>query len=189
MKKIILKTAFLPAILALFISCQAKAQESPSSDLAKAFEKAGLRMLKESIPARNFSLPLAGAGADQSLGDLKGKVVFLNFWASWCGPCREEMPSMEALYGRFKGRGFEILAVNCQEKEDTVLAFMANNGLSFPAALDLDGRVSGFYGIQAIPATFLIDRSGNIVLRLVGSIDWNTSEIHAVIEGLLNQAD
>ena len=186
MKKIILKAAFLLIMPAVFISCSAKPGEDSSSNTAKTFEKAGLRTLKEKIPARDFSLPLAAGGLNQSLGDLKGKAVFLNFWATWCGPCRAEMPSMEALYGKYKEKGLEILAVNCMEKEADVLAFMESNGLSFPAALDLDGKVSGDYGIQAIPTTFLIDRNGNIVVRLVGSIDWYTSEVHAAIEELLN---
>ena len=122
----------------------------------------------------------------QSLSALKGKVVFLNFWATWCGPCRDEMPSVEILYKRFKDKGLEILAVNCQENQEDVLAFMANYGLTFPALLDEDGRVSGAYGIQAIPTTFLINRDGRIILRLVGSINWDTEKIHAAIESLLN---
>jgi peroxiredoxin len=93
---------------------------------------------------------------------------------------------MEALYNRFKDKGLEILAVNCEESQEDVIYFMKNYGLTFPALLDEDGRVNGAYGIQAIPTTFLINRDGRIILRLVGSINWDTEKIHAAIESLLN---
>ena len=190
MKKLsIPETAFLIVMLFVLISCQAKPQEGSSSTLAKAFEEAGLRTLKERIPARDFSLPIASTGKAQSLSGLKGKVVFLNFWATWCGPCRAEMPSMEAVYHKFREKGLEMLAVNIQEKETDVLAFMESNKLSFPSALDQEGSVSSSYGIQSIPTTFLIDREGKIVVRLVGSIDWDTPKVHAAIEELLNSVD
>ena len=177
-------------------SSQPAATGTPVSGFEQAFADAGLRLLREPISSRNFSLPLvypsapaaaaSQLGRIQTLGDLKGKVVFLNFWATWCGPCRDEMPSMEVLYKRFKDKGLEIMAVNCMEEQAEVLSFMANNGLTFPALLDKDGRVSDTYGIQAIPTTYLIDRDGKIILRLVGSINWDTEKIYAAIESLLN---
>jgi thiol-disulfide isomerase/thioredoxin len=175
---------FTLLVLAL-CSCQAKAQNS-TSDLAKTFEAAGLRLLREKVNPRDFSLPTTKGGSE-NLASLKGKIVFLNFWATWCGPCRAEMPSMEALYNRFRDDGLEILAVNCMEKEQEVIAFMGEHGLSFPAALDEDGKVSGAYGIQAIPTSYLLDRDGKIILRLVGSIDWDTPKIHTAFKSLLNQ--
>ena len=178
------KYCLILAALLLLCSCPAKAQDAS----AKVFADAGLRLLSQKVTPRDFSLPLAGpvdAGKIQSLGSLKGKVVFLNFWATWCPPCRAEMPSMEALYKRYREKGLEILAVNCQEEQEQVLDFMKNNGLSFPVPLDLDGKTSGAYGIRAIPASFLIDREGKIISQVVGSIDWNTPKIHAVMEYLL----
>ena len=173
--------------LFLFSSCVEKTKEAPVPGFEQAFADAGLRLLSQTVSSRDFSLPLV-SGEPQSLSALKGKVVFLNFWATWCGPCRDEMPSMEVLYKRFKDEGLEILAVNCQENQEDVLAFMSNYGLTCPALLDEDGRVNGAYGIQAIPTTFLIDREGRIILRLVGSINWDTEKIHAAIESLLNSA-
>jgi thiol-disulfide isomerase/thioredoxin len=174
-------------IALLLFSCAEKTKEAPVSGFEQAFADAGLRLLSQTVSSRDFSLPLV-SGELQSLSALKGKVVFLNFWATWCGPCRDEMPSMEVLYKRFKDKGLEILAVNCMEEQEDVLAFMANNGLTFPALLDEDGRVSGAYGIQAIPTSYLINRDGRIILRLVGSINWDTEKIHAAIESLLNSA-
>lgn len=96
------------------------------------------------------------------------------------------MPSMEALYNQYRDKGLEILAVNIQEDAEMAGAFMKNNGLTFQAVLDSDGQVSGSYGVQGIPTSFIINREGRIVARLVGSIDWNTPEIRAAFESLLN---
>ena len=168
-----------------FSSCSAKAQNAHDPALAKLFENAGLRLLREPVSPRDFTLSTA-EGESFTLSALQGKVVFLNFWATWCGPCREEMPSMESLYQRFKDQGLEILAVNIMERPEEVLDFMQYFNLSFPAPLDREGSLMGAYGIQAIPTSFLINREGRIVLRLVGSIDWDTPEIHAALESLLS---
>jgi len=173
-------------IMAIFLSCTAKAQSAaPSGMTAKAFDEAGLRLLSSKVSPRDFSLSLL-EGETKSLGSYKGKVVFLNFWATWCGPCRSEMPSMESVYKKFADKGLEILAVNCAEDRATVSSYMKNEGFTFPALLDLDGRVSSNYGVQSIPTTFLIDRDGMIVMRLVGSIDWDSPKIHTALESLLS---
>jgi thiol-disulfide isomerase/thioredoxin len=124
-------------------------------------------------------------GKNVTLGALKGKVVFLNFWATWCPPCREEMPSMETLYQHFKDRGLEFLAVDIQESGDDVGAFMEKYGLNFPAALDSSGNISNRYGIRSIPTTFIIDREGLILASTVGGRNWDTPEIFAAFETLL----
>jgi thiol-disulfide isomerase/thioredoxin len=177
--------SLVAAVIFLFCACTAKAQSEDASGTAKAFDEAGLRLLSSKVSPRDFSLSLL-EGETRSLSSYKGKVVFLNFWATWCGPCRVEMPSMEALYNKFSDKGLEILAVNSGEDQATVRSFLKNEGFSFSALLDLDRRVSANYGIQAIPTTFLIDRDGMIILRLVGSIDWNTPKIHAALESLLS---
>jgi len=177
---------FFAAVVFLLYACTAKAQSAASpGTTAKAFDEAGLRLLSNKVSPMNFSLPLL-EGKTKSLGSYKGKVVFLNFWATWCGPCRLEMPSMESIYKKFNDKGLEILAVNCSEDKATVSSYMINEGFTFPALLDLDGKVRSAYGVQSIPTTFLIDRDGMIVLRLVGSIDWDTPKIHAALESLLS---
>jgi len=177
---------FLTVVVFLLYACTAKAQSAaPSGTTAKAFDEAGLRLLSKKVSPRDFSLSLL-EGETKRLSSYKGKVVFLNFWATWCGPCRVEMPSIEAIYNKYSDKGLEMLAVNCSEDKATVSSFMKNEGFTFPALLDLDGRVSLNYGVQSIPTTFLIDRDGMIILRLVGSIDWNTPKIHAALESLLS---
>ena len=178
----VLWAAALFAAFFLLCTCTAKAQPS-GTDMAKAFSAAGLRLLASKVSPRDFSLPTL-TGETSGPSQLKGKVVFLNFWATWCGPCRAEMPSMETLYARYREKGLEILAVNSGESRQEVLAFMNEYGFSFPALLDEDGKVSSSYGIQAIPTSYLIDSEGMIVARLVGSINWDTPEIFAAIESL-----
>ena len=188
------KLCALFSLVVLMSSCpaNAKVQETTSDEMVKAFQAAGLTLLRQKVSPRDFSLPLPTSGAvpeslarHVSLSELRGKVVFLNFWATWCGPCRDEMPSIEALHTKYKDKGLEVLGVNSGERAEEVLAFMRSYNLSFPTVLDRDGTVGRAYGIQAIPTTYLIDREGNIVMRLVGSIDWNTPEIHAALELLL----
>ena len=155
-----------------------------SPEVTEAFMSARLPVATRGIVPPDFTVPLLDGGAI-TLSELKGKVVFLNFWATWCGPCRAEMPSMNEVYRRLRDSGFEILAVNIQENPASVAAFMKEYSLEFPAALDRDGSVSAQYGIQAIPTSYIIDRRGRVVSRLMGSIDWNTPEIIAALESLL----
>jgi thiol-disulfide isomerase/thioredoxin len=177
MKKII-SVLCLVCFFPLFISA-----EIPQ-DVVKAFKNAGLPILEQGIAPDDFSLPLLN-GRIQRLGALKGKVVFLNFWATWCPPCRSEMPSMNTLYQRFKGQGLEILAVDCAEDKQDVDYFMTRNKLDFSALLDVSGDVSDIYGIEAIPTTYIIDKEGMIISRVVGSRNWNDPKVFAAFEALL----
>lgn len=153
-------------------------------EVNSAFEKAGLRLLNAKQPTLDFNLRLVGGGYVR-LSDLKGKVVFLNFWATWCPPCRSEMPSMEVLYQRFKAQGLEFVAVDIGEEHDDVKKFMSQFNLSFPAALDESGDVSDNYGIGSIPATYIVGRDGNIIISTIGSRKWDTPEMIAAFDALL----
>ncbi|MDR0656022.1 MAG: TlpA family protein disulfide reductase [Treponema sp.] len=162
----------------------AEAGKAISPAMAETLARAGLSVLKERTRVPGFGAPLSGGG-NISLKGLEGKVVFLNFWATWCGPCRQEMPSMENLYRRYRSRGLEILAVNVQENEKDVAAFMKRYKLSFPAAMDKSGEISGEYGIYAFPTSLILDRDGAALALVVGSISWDTPEINAAFEALL----
>jgi peroxiredoxin len=125
-------------------------------------------------------------GRPVRLADLRGKVVLLNFWATWCPPCRAEMPSMEGAYRAYRDRGFTILAVAGDRQGAPVVApFMREYGLTFPTVLDVTGAVAARYRVRTIPTTLLLDREGRIVAREVGARDWNGSGARAVIETLL----
>ena len=162
----------------------AKPDNAVSDKVISMFKAARLPVTAKAAVPVDFALPLLD-GNQCKLSDFKGRVVFLNFWATWCPPCRAEMPSMEAVYRQLKDEGFEILAVNIQEDAASVAAFMKDNKLSFPVALDESGQVSAQYGIQAIPTSYIIDRRGLIVSRLTGSINWNEPKIIAALQSLL----
>jgi len=163
------------------VFCQNK---KVSDSVIKAFEGTGIKAAAEGIDPIDFTLPLLD-GTKITLSQLKGKVVFLNFWATWCGPCRSEMPSMEAVYQKLKNRGFEILAVNLGESRGEVSDFMNKYKLNFPAVLDERQVTGSQYNIRAIPTTYIIDRRGLIIARLVGSINWNTPKIISALETVL----
>lgn len=113
-------------------------------------------------PAPDFVLPDVN-GKSVRLSDLRGQVVLINLWATWCPPCLAEMPDLAALYNTYKDQGFVILGVDDQEYKQTVINFLSRNPLPYPILLDPDSRVARAYGTSFLPASFLIDRRG--VLR------------------------
>ncbi len=127
----------------------------------------------------------AGKLPNISLKDYRGSVVFLNFWATWCPPCREEMPRMEKLYQTLKGTNFEILAVSIDRTgSNAVVPFMKEMGLSFPALLDPDRRVSRKYSVVSVPISYLIDCRGNIAGKAIGARKWDGEEAVQLIKNL-----
>jgi peroxiredoxin len=158
-----------------------------AADIAVADIRAvGLQPVKEGTKILDFELEDL-EGAKRKLSDYKGKVVFLNFWATWCPPCRAEMPSMQALYDRFKDQGLEILAVDLREGPDLVRTFMKEHELDFPVLLDRSGQVGGTYGVRSIPTTYLIDRDGTILAGRIGAQEWDGDEIMRFFERLLQE--
>jgi len=123
----------------------------------------------EKIAALNIKLKDLN-GKEVSLGDFKGKKVLLNFWASWCPPCKAEMPDLEKLYQQTKDSDLVILAVNLGEDKTTAKTFIDNNKYNFTVLLDLDQSTANQYNIVAIPTSFFIDKEGNIVSTIKGGI-------------------
>jgi thiol-disulfide isomerase/thioredoxin len=113
--------------------------------------------------------------------------VLLNFWASWCAPCRAEMPAMERLYREFKGKGFEIVAVNVKDKRPAALAMAKDLNISYPIMMDPQGEAGLLYGAWGMPTTYLIDRRGAVLARLFGPADWHSTEARNLIKKLLEQ--
>lgn len=122
-----------------------------------------------------------------SLKDFRGRLVLLNFWASWCLPCREEMPAMERLYQEFKNQGFVILAVNVKDKQKDALAFVKELKLTYPALFDPEGEVGLLYGAWGLPTTYLIGRQGEGLARAWGPADWYNPGARRLIKALLEQ--
>jgi peroxiredoxin len=132
----------------------------------------GLTAPKERVEGPAFALPDL-TGKTVRLGDFRGRLVFLNFFATWCGPCREEMPALERIHRIHKGQGLVVLAVDMQESAKTVRAFRDDLKLTFPLVLDADGVVGLKYGARALPVSFLINRNGSIRWRAVGARPWD----------------
>jgi thiol-disulfide isomerase/thioredoxin len=126
--------------------------------------------------APDFNLRDANGGLT-SLGGYRGSLLLLNFWATWCGPCREEMPSMEQLSRNFGSQGFAVVAVNQRENAALVNKFMKTHGLNFATPLDADGRVSASYRVYGIPVTYLIDGNGQAIGMKSGPKDWASREV------------
>ncbi len=136
--------------------------------------------------AADFNL-LDLAGNTVSLSSLRGKVVFLNVWATWCGPCREEMPAMEVLFNEFKNRkDFVMLAVSEDQKGREVVApYVEKNGYHFPILLDPENRIGQSYDVTGVPETFIIDRKGRIVAHHLGAFDWSRDDVRKLVEQML----
>jgi len=136
--------------------------------------------------APDFTLEVMGWGKMVNLSDYKGKVVLLNFWATWCIPCRKEMPSMEELYNTFKEREFEILAVNLEKfAGEKVAAFVSNYGITFPILLDRELKTPARYGVRSIPTTYIIGKDGIIKEKIIGGRNWTEQEFVERINSLM----
>ena len=128
-------------------------------------------------------------GKEVSLQQFRGKYLLINFWATWCGPCKIEMPSLEILYGRFKSDKFDILGISNDMFGDRVVRpYVKANNLTFPMLLDQRMTVSHQYGIVSLPTTFLIDPKGKIIGVLQGAEDWTDPETLLYFENLLNKS-
>lgn len=124
-------------------------------------------------------------GRSVRLRDFRGRVVLLNFWATWCAPCREEMPALETLARELGPRGLAVVGVNFMESKGKVEVFVKEHGLRFPILLDADGRVSERYQVFALPVTFLVDRRGMLVATVLGIRDWTGPDARAYLDQLL----
>jgi thiol-disulfide isomerase/thioredoxin len=111
--------------------------------------------------APDFTLKSNQGGQNLRLEDFRGQVVMLNFWASWCGPCRQEFPLMDEIYKKYEKLGFTILAVNVDENSDDANGFLEDVPVSFPVLYDNESRISELYQVDAMPTTVMIDRDGN----------------------------
>ncbi len=109
-------------------------------------------------------------GKEVRLSDLRGKIVLLNFWATWCKPCKEEMPAMQASYDKLRGQGFVVLAINELEDEGKVAEYIRQYGHTFPVLMDHDNRVANRYGVFGLPASFVVDRQGIVREHIYGNL-------------------
>jgi peroxiredoxin len=144
------------------------------------------RLMENPVPAPSFSLEDID-GKLHKLEDYRGHVVVVNFWATWCPPCRREMPSMEQASHKLKEHQIAMLAINVGEDVDTIFRFTADYPVTFPLLLDRDSSVIQKWPVRGLPTTFVVDKQGNIVYRVIGGRDWNSPEIVNMLIDLQNQ--
>jgi thiol-disulfide isomerase/thioredoxin len=179
----IFQTALIGLVCFVLYTAVFSAGAAEKTDYMKA-----LSILKprDRIKAKDFVLRDLNRREVQ-LKDHREKIVFINFWATWCPPCRREMPSMEKLYGHFKNRDFSMLAINIREKTSEVKAFKKKFKLTFPILLDFYGQVALAYRSRRIPVTYIIDREGYLIGTAFGARDWASDDAIAFFEQLLNR--
>ncbi|KAF0218609.1 MAG: alkyl hydroperoxide reductase/Thiol specific antioxidant/Mal [Geobacteraceae bacterium] len=128
------------------------------------------------------------AGEEVRLADLRGKVVFLNFWATWCPPCREEIPSMVRLNTAMAGKPFQMLAVSIDEGgKEAVESYFKQAGVTLPALLDPQQATGKRYGITGVPETFIVDKKGVILKKIIGPMDWSDPAVVKYLDDAIRQ--
>ena len=174
-----LNGSILLTTLLLLFSLPAFSQESG------LYKKIGIQSVKNNLKAPDFCLEGLN-GKKVQLHGLKGNIILLNFWATWCGPCKEEMPSMEALYQQYKQRNFIVLTVSVDDgNPEPTRKFIQKNDYHFPVLFDPAGKTLDLFGIDRIPATLLIDKKGRILGRAIGPRDWSKPDVFSFIDQLL----
>ncbi|TAN43163.1 MAG: TlpA family protein disulfide reductase [Nitrospirae bacterium] len=149
-------------------------------------DKEGRKKTAEGIaaPALLLAEPLTGRAIPAS--EFSGKVLFVNFWASWCQPCKEEMPSLEALYREMAHTAdFRIVTILYKDSPSSALEYMKSQGFSFPVYVDQDGGSAKKFGVTGVPETYIVDKNGVLVKKIIGGFDWNAPEVKSFIQSLL----
>lgn len=144
-----------------------------------------LQPMKDNAPTPDFTLN-APDGKKISLKDFRGKVVLLNFWASWCVPCREEMPAMEKLYQEYKQKNFTVFAIAVKDRKQDAIDFVKELKITYPIALDPDAKVGSEYGAWGLPATYLIGPKGEGLARGWGPAEWYSPAARKLIQALID---
>lgn len=173
---------FISNILLLFLAVLLPAVALAGSDI-----KLLLDTPKEPVPAYQFK-SITSAGKAVALADFRGKVVFVNFWATWCIPCLREMPAMERLNRKMKGRPFKMLAVNMQEDKEIIARYSKKHGLTFDMVLDTNGEIAGNYAADKLPLTYLLNKNGDIVKRAVGPREWDSQQAIDLLLKMMQEA-
>lgn len=172
----------LCVLAALATALSTPAAERPAlPELLKALNVSGYPSAMQAPPFKG----VASDGQRVSLAGLSGRVVLLNFWATWCAECRHEMPVFERLHRELSAPGLAVVGVNARERTTTVREYAKELRLTFPLILDPKGTISAAYGVIGLPTTFLIGRDGRPVALAIGPRDWNGEPARALIQALL----
>ena len=176
------KTVFLPYPLLLMAGLLAVLLISTASAAGT------LQPFEDDSPTPDFSLSDL-KGTPRTLADYRGKVVVLNFWASWCPPCIKEMPGLQRLQEKLTGQPFVILPVNVGEKKYRVWKFVKLINFTLPVPLDTNSKTFADWDASVLPTSFLLDSKGRIRYRVVADLEWDSEEVIALIEALINEEE
>ena len=173
--------------LAIFYLFDAESSAKVDSQkINQLFGDMGVIKMVQALPVEVSLQDLNGEPV--GLSDFRGKIVFLNFWTTWCYSCRIEMPDMEKLHQKFKNQDFAIVTINLQESAAQVKQFFKEFKLTYTALLDPDGEVGAHFMITAIPTTFILDKKGIIIGKVMGPREWGGKKAFALFEHLTNQS-
>lgn len=159
-------------------------QTSLSDTLVKDLRSIGFQLVEPKDPV-NFSLP-DPSGNTISVKQHRESVIVMNFWATWCPPCKEEMPSMQRLWEEYQGDGLTVLALNMRENSTSVKTFIDDFDLTFPIRID-NGRIANRMQVTTLPTTWLVGPKGKTIAKLVGPIDWDSSNVRTTLEKLMEE--
>ena len=197
MKRTKIKYIFIPIVLFslfLFYGADGKDGKTPENAGGKDmilvknidyFSVLGISKPKSEFDAVDFSTESLD-GQKVALSDFRGKVVFLNFWATWCDPCKAEVKDIDTLWDTLKDEDFALMAVDLREDKRKIKSVMKQRGIDFPVYLDPRGKIASSYRIGGIPTTFIINPDGKVVGRAVGPRDWGSKESIEFMRSLMN---
>ena len=190
------RRASLPPTAVPRITASSETASAPTPAVAPRAPRAGrvlsvdeaikeLDLIRPSRPklADDFTIATAD-GKPFRLSAHRGRPVFVNFWATWCPPCLEEMPAMERLWRAQKDAGLVVLAVSVDADTAVVAPFLKEHGLTFPASLDAKMELANTYGVRALPSSFIVDREGRLTALALGPRAWDNVAAHSLVEGL-----
>ncbi len=184
MKKIII----ILSLMTLMVAIVPAQEVTPMSAIQEKLWRAGFGVPQQAMDAPVFSAENMD-GKQVSLSSQKGKVILLNLWATWCPPCRAEMPSMERLYQKLKDSNFTILAISTptppRETREKIVDFINENGYTFPVLIDDSQEISYQYGSGSIPTSWIIDTDGKVLARFVGAMEWDSELMLEIFEELI----
>jgi peroxiredoxin len=174
--------------LAIFVAGLIAWNPSPARSQSKKIDYKTvpiLQPMKDNAPTPDFAL-MTPEGKKLSLKDFRGKVVLLNFWATWCVPCREEMPAMEKLYQEYKQKNFTVLAIAVKDRKQDAIDFVKELNITYPIAFDPEAQVGTLYGAWGLPATYLIGPKGEGLARGWGPTEWYNQASRNLIRDLVD---
>jgi peroxiredoxin len=160
--------------------------KTDSKEIDRLFKEVGILTPSNETPPVEFVLP-DPMGRIISISEFRRKIVFLNFWTTWCYDCIIEMPAMEKLHKEFRDRDFVMVAINLQESAERVKQFFKAHKLTFTTLLDTEGLIGAEFGIRSIPTTFILDKEGKIIGKALGPREWDSDKAMALFDYLVEK--